>query len=153
MQLLNSKDSSQIECSIWFLHQRAISNCSKYCFGLLGLISFSFLFLRRMAGPPVGSAMPARHSMQTTYRLKGGAQARQTRRGNEPPPLIKHFNQKFSTKTPHTNNTYLRKETDLDFGITGTLGDENGKAVGWLERRLVCLVRGLRGISSTVRDG
>ena len=24
-QLLNSKDSSQIECSIWFLHQRAIS--------------------------------------------------------------------------------------------------------------------------------
>ena len=23
-QLLNSKDSSQIECSIWFLHQRAI---------------------------------------------------------------------------------------------------------------------------------
>ena len=38
-QLLNSKDSSQIECSIWFLHQRAISNCRQYCFGLLGLIS------------------------------------------------------------------------------------------------------------------
>ena len=38
-QLQNSKDSSQIECSIWFLHQRAISNCRQYCFGLLGLIS------------------------------------------------------------------------------------------------------------------
>ena len=39
----------------------------------------------------------------------------------------------------------------MDFGITGTLGDENGKAVGWVERCLVCLVRGLREISSTVR--
>ena len=38
-QLQSSKDSSQIECSIWFLHQRAISNCRQYCFGLLGLIS------------------------------------------------------------------------------------------------------------------
>ena len=106
-----------------------------------------------MAGPPVGSAMPARHSMQTTYRLKGGAQARQTRRGNEPRPQsnisIKNLVQKLLTQ----NNTYLRKETDLDFGMTGTLGEENGKAVGWDERRLVCLVRGLRGISSTVRDG
>ena len=37
--------------------------------------------------------------------------------------------------------------------MTGTLGEENGKAVGWDERRLVCLARGLRGISSTVRDG
>ena len=38
-QLQSSKDSSQIECSTWFLHQRAISNCRQYCFGLLGLIS------------------------------------------------------------------------------------------------------------------
>ena len=106
-----------------------------------------------MAGPPVGSAMPARHSMQTTYRLKGGAQARQTRRGNEPRPQsnisIKNLVQKLLTQ----NNTYLRKETDLDFEMIGTLGEENGKAVGWDERRLVCLARGLRGISSTVRDG
>ena len=40
-QLQNSKDSSQIECSIWFLHQRAISNCRQYCFGLLGPELFS----------------------------------------------------------------------------------------------------------------
>jgi len=44
-QLQNSKDSSQIECSIWFLHQRAISNCRQYCFGLVGLIS-AMLMLR-----------------------------------------------------------------------------------------------------------
>ena len=37
--------------------------------GLLGLISF--LFLRRMAGRPVGSAMPTRLSTITTC-LKGG---------------------------------------------------------------------------------
>ena len=47
-----------------------------------------------MAGPPVGSAMPARHSMQTTYRLKGG---------NEPRPQsnisIKNLVQKLLTQT------------------------------------------------------
>ena len=43
-QLLNSKDSSQIECSIWFLHQRAISNCRQYCFGLLGLNIYIYIF-------------------------------------------------------------------------------------------------------------
>ena len=48
-----------------------------------------------MAGPPVGSAMPARHS---TTRRKGGAQARQTRRGNEPRPQHKH-----SAKIPIKN--------------------------------------------------
>ena len=53
VQLQNSKDSSQIECLIWFLHQRAISNCRQYCFGLLSLISasenilFSFLVLTK----------------------------------------------------------------------------------------------------------
>ena len=44
-QLQNSKDSSQIECSIWFLHQRAISNCRQYCFGLLGLISAVYIYI------------------------------------------------------------------------------------------------------------
>ena len=109
-QLLNSKDSSQIECSIWFLHQRAISNCRQYCLGLLVLISF--LFLRRMAGPPVGSAMPARLSTINT-RLKGGAQARQTRRGNEPRPqksfLKKKIQQKlFTTKYSLTKRGSFR---------------------------------------------
>ena len=56
-----------------------------------------------MARPPVGSAMPVRHSMQTTYHLKGGAQARQTRRGNEPRPQsnisIKNLVQKLLTQT------------------------------------------------------
>ena len=41
----HSKDSSQIECLIWFLHQRAVSNYRQYCFGLLGLIS-AVLILR-----------------------------------------------------------------------------------------------------------
>ena len=72
-----------------------------------------FLFLRRMAGPPVGSAMPARHSMQTTYRLKGGAQARQTRRGNEPRSQHKHsakipiknsLQQKYTFSSRHNKN-------------------------------------------------
>ena len=103
-----------------------------------------------MAGPPVGGAMPARHSTQTTYRLKRGAQARQTRRDDEPRPQSKHSNQKLVQKLLNTNNTYLRKDADLDLGITGTLGAEKGKAVDWDERRLVRLVR---GISSTVRDG
>ena len=59
-----------------------------------------------MAGPPVGSAMPARNSMQTTYRLKGGAQARQTRQGNEPRPQsnisITNLVQKLLTQTIFT---------------------------------------------------
>ena len=59
-----------------------------------------------MTGPPVGSAMPARNSMQTTYRLKGGAQARQTRQGNEPRPQsnisITNLVQKLLTQTIFT---------------------------------------------------
>ena len=111
------------------------------------------VFVFKANGRAPSGECNARQTFHTIYRLKGSAQARQTRRGNEPRPQSKHFNQKFGTKTPHTNNTRLRKDTDLDLGITGTLGEENGKAVGWVERRLLCLVRGLRGISSTVRGG
>ena len=108
-QLQNSKDSPQIDCSIWFLHQRAISNCRQCCFGLLGLINF--LFLRRMARPPVGSAMPAKHTHGKMARLKGGAQASQTLRGNEPHPQSEHL-AKIVTKTPHTHK---KAKTDTYF--------------------------------------
>ena len=70
-----------------------------------------FLFLRRLAGPPVGSAMPARLSTITT-RLKGGAQASQTRRGNEPRPQHKH-SAKILSKTPHSRHNKSQRHITL----------------------------------------
>ena len=81
-QVQNSKDSSQIECSIWFLHQRAISNCRQYCFGLLGLISF--LCLRRMVAPQWGVQWLIRHT--TTVHLKQGSTSSPNSPGNRTPP-------------------------------------------------------------------
>lgn len=117
------------------------------------LIKF-LLFLRRMAGPPLGSALPTRHSEQKTTRLKGVHQHAKLAGESSPAPtqtFCKNSAQKLlSTKS---QNTHLLKETDADFGMTGTLGAENGKAVVGAERRLTCLTRGLRGRSSKVMDG
>ena len=60
-----------------------IYNCRQYCFGLLSLISF--LFLRPMAGHPVGKVQCPPD--MTTKRLKRGSTSKPNSPGNRTPLL------------------------------------------------------------------
>ena len=64
--------------------------------------------------------MPARHTYEKTTRLKGGAQARQTRRGSEPRPQSKHL-AKGKGKAPR-KKCRMEREASLHQGyqLNGT---------------------------------
>ena len=71
----NSKDSSQIESSIWFLHQRAIYNCRQYYFCLLvpHFKSYPSLYLLQLCFVWPRAATPIihiRHSVPTKNERK-----------------------------------------------------------------------------------
>ena len=57
-----------------------------------------------MAGPRVGSALPARHSEQKTTRLKGGCTSTPNSPGNRTPPPTQTFSKHSAQKLPTTKS-------------------------------------------------